>query len=165
MEIIIVLGCRNIEIMKKRVDRAVEYFNSSPAQKIINDKAVRVKTMIFTGGGTDISEAEIMKEYANIDEKYVILESHAMNTYENLIYTKQIIDSQYGKLGQVHPNIVICTSSFHLRRVIIMALLLFKNYNVQFIHTNEDINLEDKTREMVALNKFIDQYTTSIDLY
>ena len=97
--------------LKQRVDTAIEYANS-------NDEFGYIVVTGGQGPGESITEAEAMKRYLEsngIDAKKVIKEEHATDTYENLQYSKEIIEKHSGKSIE-NLNIKVITSGFHLLR-------------------------------------------------
>lgn len=79
--------------------------------------------IIVTGGkgpGESITEAEAMKTYLvskGVDEKRIIEENKASSTFENMKYSKDIID----KLGKRNYKVTIVTNNFHILRSKILA--------------------------------------------
>lgn len=79
----------------------------------------RIKKILITGGSGSISkphhrEAAYIKRYLlnmGIPDSCVIIENNSRNTYENAIFTKQILDSIH-----YQGNTLLVTSSFHMRR-------------------------------------------------
>lgn len=79
----------------------------------------RIGKLIITGGSGSISrpnakEAIYIKKYLlnlNIPDSCIIIESNSKNTYENAVFTKQILDSMNYK-----GNTLLVTSSYHMRR-------------------------------------------------
>lgn len=79
----------------------------------------RINKILFTGGSGSISkpnhrEAYYVKEYLksiNVPDSVVLIENNSRNTYENAIFSKQILDSLY-----FNGSILLVTSSFHMRR-------------------------------------------------
>jgi uncharacterized SAM-binding protein YcdF (DUF218 family) len=75
-------------------------------------------TIIFTGGSgilfqQDISEAYYAKKFFidfGIPENKLLFENKSKNTFENALYTKEILN----KMGK--NNILLVTSAFHMRR-------------------------------------------------
>ena len=108
---VIVLGCRvkgsvPSKALVKRCRVAAEYMKE-------NQKAVA----ILSGGqgdDEDISEAEcmygLMTSYG-IDKERLIKEEKSTSTYENMLYSKQIIDTL-----DLSENIAVATSEYHLLR-------------------------------------------------
>lgn len=158
MKIILVLGTPNDVIMKKRVDRAMEEFYRTP-HAIISDytgETTVLTQLLLSGAGIS---TELKLEYMNkIGGKYILSETQSRNTVENLIYTKQILDEMFTKFMGFQPEIVICTSSFHVKRVIILAKLILTDYSYTFIHTREPITKEEYQNEASILNHSIDTY-------
>ena len=81
----------------------------------------RVGKLLITGGSGSIShpehrEAIYIKKYLKaiaIPDSAIIIENNSKNTYENAVFTKQILDSM-----QFNGSILLVTSSFHMRRSI-----------------------------------------------
>ena len=108
---VIVLGCRvkgsvPSKALVKRCRAAAEYMKE-------NKKAVA----ILSGGqgdDEDISEAECMYRLITsygIDKERLVKEEKSTSTYENMLYTKQIIDTL-----DISENIAVATSEYHLLR-------------------------------------------------
>ena len=108
---VIVLGCRvkgsvPSKALVKRCRAAAEYM-----------KANRKAVAILSGGqgdDEDISEAEcmygLMTSYG-IDKERLVKEEKSTSTYENMLYSKQIIDTL-----DLSENIAVATSEYHLLR-------------------------------------------------
>ena len=76
-----------------------------------------INQILITGGTgqllTDYKEAELLGSLARsmgVPDSALIIESNARNTYENAVYSKQIVDSLDIK------NAVLITSAFHMYR-------------------------------------------------
>ena len=114
---IIILGCAFRQdgslppLLKGRVDRALAFWNEQ------KDAQAGKAVFIPSGGkGADesMSEAEAMKRYlmANgISEKSIITEDKSANTYENMLFSKRIIDENAPGAGAV-----FATTNYHLFR-------------------------------------------------
>lgn len=92
------------ELMKTRVEKAVTLWEEG-----------KVKKLILSGAavGNEHIEAEIMKQYAidrGIPEKYIILETKAVSTYHNMLYTKEIMKENELK------HCIVVTNGWHLRK-------------------------------------------------
>lgn len=163
-EVIIVLGTGNSERMNKRVNSALSYFFSTEYtyySEITESNNVNTY-IIFSGcGNSEISEASRMVNYA-LSKKdlktplysHIIKEDKSMNTLENLKNSKAIIKKMFNNLP--NPKVTICTSSFHLKRAFVMANFIFKDYKLNFIHTDELITFEERERENSLLLNYID---------
>jgi len=113
---VIVLGCRvNGEepslALSRRIDAAIEYLEEYP------------KSVAIVSGGQgpdeDISEAEAMRRRMvdrGIAPERIILEDRSTSTYENLSFSKQIIEE-----NQLGEDTVIITEGYHLTRALHMA--------------------------------------------
>lgn len=111
-EAVIVLGCgiKGEEVtgtLKRRLDKCIEYAN-------INNSAV----IVVSGGQgpqEDITEALAMERYliANgISSERIIKEDMATSTYENFVFSKNILDNKF----KDDYKIVYITNRFHIYR-------------------------------------------------
>lgn len=97
------------DTLKRRVDKAIEY------TELNNDYGY----IVASGGqgpGESITEAEAMSRYL-IEHNVVnvLKEEKSTDTYENLLFSKEIIERHSGKsIGEL--KIKIITSDFHLLR-------------------------------------------------
>lgn len=106
------------EILKSRLDKALEYINKYPNLKIIVSGGI-------TGSNT-ITEAELMSRYLqqnNVSKDKILLENKSTSTFENIKFTSQILklDSNFKK------HILVVTSDFHLPR----ALHISRNFGLE----------------------------------
>lgn len=97
------------EVLRRRLDRAIEYLNEN----------VDTKVIVSGGQGRNEPAAEAvgMKEYlmnAGIAEDRIMLEPLSENTYENLTFSKKLIDSE-------DARVVIVTNNFHIFRALKIA--------------------------------------------
>lgn len=97
------------EVLRRRLDRAIEYLNENTATKVIVSGG--------QGRNEPAAEAVGMKEYlvnAGISEDRIILEPQSGNTYENLTFSKKLLDSE-------NARVVIVTNNFHVFRAVKIA--------------------------------------------
>ncbi|NYS49311.1 YdcF family protein [Streptococcus danieliae] len=101
-------------LLRKRVDKAIEAFRKSTNPAI---------QLIASGGqGPDekISEAQAIQNYiletTDIPETAVLLEDHSVNTYQNLLYSKQL-----GESLVTDPRFLFVTNDYHVFRTSIYA--------------------------------------------
>ncbi len=97
------------EVLRRRLDRAIEYLNENTATKVIVSGG--------QGRNEPAAEAVGMKEYlvnAGIPEDRIILEPQSANTYENLTFSKKLMDSE-------NARVVIVTNNFHVFRAVKIA--------------------------------------------
>jgi len=93
--------------LKNRLDRAVEIYNENP------------DTVIIVSGGQgpqeDITEALAMERYllrCGVDSERIIKEEKATSTYENFVYSKQILDGLFGE----EYDVAFVTNEYHIYR-------------------------------------------------
>ena len=111
---LIVLGCKLNddkpgETLISRIDTAVSYLKENPDCKAV-----------LSGGITKdntVSEAAIMYDLLierGIEPERLVKEEQAQDTYENFLYSKELID--------VNKKICFCSSDYHIFRSRLMAL-------------------------------------------
>lgn len=113
VDYLIVLGARvKGEVMTKallfRVEAALEYLQQNPNTKVIASGG--------QGPGEDITEAEAMRRYfvANgIDENRILLEDRSTTTFENLSFSKEMVEED--------ASIAIVSNDFHVYRASIIG--------------------------------------------
>lgn len=119
---IIILGCgiakdgSLLPLLRGRVDRAIEFYKNQ------KEKTGKAAVFIPSGGqGPDeiISESEAMRNYLlsmGIAEDEIIMENKSTTTYENMLFSKQIIDS-------INPEskVAFSTTNYHVFRSGILA--------------------------------------------
>jgi len=122
-DFIIVLGSGLIRdqvppLLANRINKAIEFYRKQ--------EAVRTPpTIILSGGkGSDenLSEAEAMQAYAvdkGIPIEHTVQENQSKNTYENMVFSKRIMDEFKGS----GYNSIFATNNFHLFRAGMYARL------------------------------------------
>lgn len=110
------IGKRVPPLLASRIDKGIQLFD----QYHNKDNPVKI---IFTGGqGRDeeIAEGVAMANYAmekGIDKSHIMIEDQATNTYENILFSKQLIDKDMKRRNKsVEPNIITVTNNFHMFR-------------------------------------------------
>lgn len=118
---IIVLGCG---LIKDQVTPLL----ASRIEKGIEKKKRHLKSKIIFSGGQgeneSISEGEAMATYAlnkGVDEASILVEKTSVNTYENLLFSKKIIDQDFGHGPKRKPKCLIVTSDFHVLRALMLG--------------------------------------------
>lgn len=101
-------------LLRKRVDKAIEAFRKSTNPAI---------QLIASGGqGPDekISEAQAIQNYiletTDIPKTAILLEDRSVNTYQNLLYSKQL-----GESLVTDPRFLFVTNDYHVFRTSIYA--------------------------------------------
>lgn len=149
MYIIIVLGNSTEKIWKKRVEKGVDFYNEIK-KSFDDDLNSRIK-IVFTG--TEKNSVD-MKNYAidtlKINESDVILENHSKSTYENIVFTRNILENAgyFKSTFMTSYNFVVCTSQFHIARATLIALDQLGNYGkVSSIYSIDEHLPDDKYRK------------------
>ncbi|ENQ3107142.1 YdcF family protein [Bacillus cereus] len=115
-DFIIVLGSGLIHdkvppLLASRINKAIDFYWKQAA-------VTSPPTIIFSGGqGPDenLPEAEAMQKYAvekGIPTRHTVQENRSVNTYQNMLFSKQIMDS----LKSDTYNSIFTTNNFHLFR-------------------------------------------------
>lgn len=113
-QMMVVLGCQVLPsgepsvLLKNRLDTAATYLESHPDVNVI----------VSGGKGTNevLSEAQSMKNYLiglGIAEERIWLEDKATSTYENLLYSMEMIESEEYDLSK---GVLVVSNGFHLAR-------------------------------------------------
>jgi len=167
---ILILGNPDPTILHKRLERGFQEVVSILEK--LKDEDMYV---ILSGKGKGVkffnkhylNECDYMHEYFNykinsVNDLYknkihLICENNSNSTVENIIYSFEIIKQLQNIKNIYHQktNVIICTSTFHIERSKILANIFNKYiFNLYFIHTNEIISEEEKTREANNLERF-----------
>ena len=172
--IILILGNSNPEILNKRLDRGIQEFYKLKNPYEDEEIVFRINTHILLSGkgiGVKVdnkmyaTEADYMYEYVSqkVNKKYILIENLSNNTIENLINSYNILSKLYKDSLFNRINITICTSSFHLKRTIVLSKILNKdNYTLKYIHTNEIISEDENRRELRHLDNFMNYYCNNL---
>ncbi len=102
-------GDRISKLLRDRLDKAIDIYRKDPTPPV----------MVPSGGkGSDehISEAEAMKKYLlenGIPENDIMPETRSANTFENLKYSKELIDARGGR-----KYIALVSSNYHVYRAL-----------------------------------------------
>ena len=120
------------EIAKKRIQCAYQLHQKKPYAPII-----------ISGGcvTNEYNESQVMGQYAidlGIHKDNIISEPKARNTYENLLYSSQIIDSTH--------KVLVITSRFHIRRRAYFVRKFYSNFTMSY-HDSEQFQLKDAILE------------------
>jgi uncharacterized SAM-binding protein YcdF (DUF218 family) len=128
-DVVIVLGCQVYGytpgiLLKTRLDAALETLNKYPGSICV----------VSGGQGPDetMPEAQTMKKYLSdrgIDENRIYEENKSSSSFENLSYSKKIIEENNIKCD----NIVILTSEYHVPRAVLIAKRVYPDIHIKHI--------------------------------
>ncbi len=140
-DVIVVLGCNlNSFFMNQRIEKTIELYKKDIAHHII-----------VTGKGKGkITEGLGMKKRLvelGIPSKCIYVEERAMNTYENLRFSKSIMDINNFK------SVVIVSDSYHLARI----KMICKNIKLKATFEGKDCSYYGKY-EIIAIIREIPAY-------
>jgi len=127
--------------LKSRLEVAVPYLVKYP----------QVKVIVSGGQGPDEdrTEASVMREYLEqngIDATRIIEEDQSTSTYENLVFSKELLPKETKK-------ITIVSNDFHLKRAKYLAESLDFEVDVVSAKTPKSVEAKLKIRERAALLK------------
>lgn len=94
--------------LRYRLDTAIEFNKENPDVKIIVSGG--------QGSGETITEALAMKRYLvgnGVDEDIIISEDKSTNTYENFLFTKDLLKKEFGDKDY---TLTVVTNDFHMYR-------------------------------------------------
>ncbi|WP_321383057.1 YdcF family protein [uncultured Enterococcus sp.] len=121
---IIVLGAGLIDgkrvppLLGNRIEKAIQFYNK---QKKRNKKALK---LVMSGGKGDdehLAEGLAMKQFAvekGIPEEDILVEANSVNTLENMRFSKEIMNTDFGS-DEYHA--IFTTNNFHLFRAGLFA--------------------------------------------
>lgn len=149
VDYVVVLGAglKGTEVsatLQQRLDESVKYAS--------DHKDIPIIVSGGQGPGEDIPEAVAMRDYMvskGIAADRIVLESNSTSTQENLLFTRNILESQ----GMKTPKILIVTSDYHMFRAELIARKL--GYTAYGISSPSPIHLKpiNLIREYFAMIK------------
>ncbi|WP_194191917.1 YdcF family protein [Clostridium chrysemydis] len=138
-EVAIVLGCKiKSESIKRRLDLAINLYRKD-----------KVKSIVATGRGRGSipeyiwMEEELLKSLVKKSDIY--LEKRSMNTFENLLFTREILNKNKSK------RLIVCTNRFHIARVKFISKEL--GLKVSVVGSRERFDIKLCLRETAAFIK------------
>ena len=150
-DLIIVLGCQVVGyepgvLLTHRLDTAVQALNKYPGSACI----------VSGGQGPDeiIPESQAMRRYLisnNIYQERIFEEAQSSNTFENLIFSRDIIAQN----NLNHARIIILTSEYHIPRAVMLARRIYNNAQIYAVKSPTPFTLFSAgiTREFFAFVK------------
>jgi uncharacterized SAM-binding protein YcdF (DUF218 family) len=161
MNVIVILGCHQREILNPRLNRGIEEYKNYVSNGYENS------TYILVSGCGRNKEYEYMYNYVSnyIDKNKILIEDKSMNTFENLIFSIKILEDKFQNKPNYFTkiNLIICSSSFHIKRIILLTKFIHKsNIEFKFIHTRETITEEQDKNELNNINRFLSHYASQI---
>lgn len=99
--------------LQRRLDKGLEYLHVNPTSQVIVSGG--------QGANEKISEAYAMKRYLlaqGMGEERIITEDKSTSTYENFVYTKEVL-KEFEDKNEI--KILIITSEFHMFRAKFLA--------------------------------------------
>ena len=115
------IGGRVPPLLANRINKGIKLFHRYQS-------ASHPVKIIFTGGqGKDelLPEAEAMAKYAlerGMREEDIIIDNKSVNTYENLLFSKRLIEEDAaGKQDSEKYQVITVTNNFHVFRALLWA--------------------------------------------
>lgn len=96
-------------VLQKRLEKAIMYLENNPDTIVIVSGG--------QGGNEPITEAEGMKSYLmqnGIVEERILMENRSTSTYENLVFSWELLDPE-------KDSVVLVTNNFHVYRAVQIA--------------------------------------------
>ncbi len=127
--------------LKNRLEEAEKYLKKYPHVKVIVSGG--------KGGDEDQSEASVMLKYLQdngIDTNRILVEDQSTSTYENLLFSKELLPKGTKK-------ITIVSNDFHLKRAKYLAQSFGFEVDVVAAKTPRSVEVKLKLRERAALLK------------
>ena len=127
--------------LRYRLDAGLDYANQYPHVQLV-----------LSGGqgvGEHISEGEAMKKFLienGINEDRLLVESASTSTYENILYSQEMLPS-------TAKSVTIITSDYHLERSKRIARSLDLKTDVVAAKTPKEVEKKLRFRERLALIK------------
>ncbi len=121
-------------------------------------KAQNKGKLVFSGGqGADelVPEGEAMAQYAldqGTNSKFVLKEVESVSTYENIKFSKEVIDRDWAAAKE--PNIAIVTNNYHLIR----GLMHARNLGINAI------GYGSKSKFYYSLNAFLREFVAYLQM-
>lgn len=127
--------------LKNRLDEAYEYLSKYP----------HVQVVVTGGQGADEPQTEASAMYTylvdkGLDPNRIHLEDKSTSTYENLLFTKQLLNDSL-------TEATIVSNDFHLARAKFLANQLNVNVDLLSAKTPQVVETKSRIRERAALLK------------
>jgi uncharacterized SAM-binding protein YcdF (DUF218 family) len=146
-DILIILGAKVKEggvpslSLKNRLDVAYDYLVQYP----------HVQAVVSGGQGKDEDQTEASAMYTylvnkGIEPTRILLEEHSTSTYENLLFTKQLLSNEL-------TQATIVSNDFHLTRAAYLANMLDIEVDTLAAKTPAVVETKSRIRERAALLK------------
>lgn len=163
INVILVLGIDDIILLKKRLDKAIQEYQSF--QQDLHPDEGDYQNFYFMISGC--KSHKYMFEYVSkyIDPKYLIVEDKSMTTHQNLVFSFEILENIFQSSISLYSkvNIIICTCSFQIKQIILLTTLLSKgNFDFKFVHTNEPVTKCLELEEKKHIYNILNDYTNII---
>lgn len=117
---ILILGCGFRKdgtlppLLRGRVDKAIEFWREQI--KVCGKEAILIPSG-GQGGSEPMPEAEAMGRYlreCGIPERVILQEDQSRNTYQNMAFSKKLIEEREG--GADDKNVIFVTTNYHVFR-------------------------------------------------
>lgn len=111
--------------------------------------------IIMSGCGGMAKKMALTAVKEGVEPKDIILEEHAISTYENALYSRNIV------LANNFKSAIIVSSPYHMRRTKLVFGRVFKNTGVKLLYSstkNSDFNVDGQCKSKVDRAVVIREY-------
>jgi hypothetical protein len=163
---IIVLGSPLLEICLSRLATAVDFYLSLPeGERTVDpytppDMVNYPTKFVLCGEYADVMEKEIVSTYLLPRQSCVAI-PETTNTLSHLKAARAYLEAFYTMTFQRRLEVVVCTSTFQLARVFVMATDLFvdgrscSSNALKIIHPSEPVDDATRCREALLLQQYV----------
>ncbi len=151
IDFVIILGAG---LRGERPSKTLETRLEAGTQFLMENKDIPVVVSGGQGPGESITEAAAMGKYlknAGIEENRIFYEDQSTTTYENLKYSKQLME----QVGLKEPTVLIVTNDYHIAR----AKMIAKEVGLR----NDGFSADSPL--FVKVNYFIREYFAIIKMW
>lgn len=163
---IIILGSPSLEITKTRLRVAVDLYLSLPeGERSVDpytpEEMVNYPTkFVLCGPYADTMEKEVVDVY-RLPQKTCVTIPETTDTLSSLKAARAYLEGFYTMTFNRRLEVIVCTSTFQLARVFVMAKDLFVDERacpsaaLKALHTNEQVDEAIKCREALLLQNYV----------
>ncbi len=163
VKVVLVLGHSDKNVLIKRLNTGLQKYLEIRGKNYRDNELFGIKNyiMLVPGNIENISQRNEMYEIVNkiIEDKYIIWNYNTGSTFEIIKTSFDYLNKVFPSYETVDIECIICTSSYHLKRTIVISNLLNEHkYKLDYIHTKENISKEENISELMGINMFLNYH-------